>query len=357
VNPFRGGDICLGEVYRLKHVGTGKYLSLGDDYKELILRDTANSLNTLFVFKSDMSTKTTDQYIEDEFHAGEKANPDIHKLGSGERVMLSGYIDGKMLQLFDIVPQKQVKQFIHSPLKVERVNMDEQSQKKTQLRLISHGFDSTMKQQKYLQMEYVPADLAKYAYRATLIFKELLVFYAFLNSWAVIPNPNRDHPESFKYDNEAGLQGEEDLIDRVHRLAFILSGLRTIVDGAYQEGEEELKKCKDELTEQGILHILLHTLTMIYYKETPPVLFERPFKSDKAEDGGQRVDLAKIKIEDYIPQMIARKHLDATKRKMLEIVLELVRAHRKNSEKMTVFIGMLYQHYAMQENYFEIGLH
>jgi hypothetical protein len=40
---------------------------------------------------------------------------------------------------------------------------------------------------------------------------------------------------------------------------------------------------------------------------------------------------------------------------MLEIVLELVRAHRPNSEKMTVFIGMLYQHYAVQEKYAEIA--
>lgn len=301
MNPFRGGDVYLGEVYRLKHVGTGKYLSLGDNYKELILRDTANSLNTLFMFKSDMSTKTTDRYIDEEFDKGEQENPDIHKLGSGERVMLSGYIDGKMLQLFDVVPQKEVIQFKHDPLKVERVNMDEWAQKKSQLRLISHSFDSTMKQQKYLVMEYVPSEIAKYAYRATLIFKELLVFYAFLNSWAVIPNSNKDHPDTFKYDNEAGLQGEEDLIDRVHRLAFILRGLRQIIDDAYQEGEKELRKCKDELTEQGILHILLHTLTMIYYKETPPILFERPFKSDKSEDSSQKADLSAIKIDDYIP--------------------------------------------------------
>jgi hypothetical protein len=158
-----------------------------------------------------------------------------------------------------------------------------------------------MKQAKYLEMEYVTADGSKYAYRATLIFKELLAFYTFLNSWAVAANPNKDHPEAFKYDNEAGLQGEEDLIDRVHRLGFILGGLRGIVDDAYQVGEIELQRVKDQLTEQGILQILLQTLVMIYYKETPPPLFERPFKSDKAEDASAAVDLATLKIDDYIP--------------------------------------------------------
>jgi len=31
VNPLKGGNIILGEPYRLRHISTGKYLSVGDD--------------------------------------------------------------------------------------------------------------------------------------------------------------------------------------------------------------------------------------------------------------------------------------------------------------------------------------
>ena len=31
VNPMRGGNLVLDEVYRLKHLGTGKFLAVSDD--------------------------------------------------------------------------------------------------------------------------------------------------------------------------------------------------------------------------------------------------------------------------------------------------------------------------------------
>lgn len=54
VNTFKGGDLILDEVYRLRHVGSGKYLAVADDKQEIILRNSSNNLNTLFVLKSEM---------------------------------------------------------------------------------------------------------------------------------------------------------------------------------------------------------------------------------------------------------------------------------------------------------------
>lgn len=51
-------------------------------------------------------------------------------------------------------------------------------------------------------MEYVNPVEAKYAYSASVIFEEILEFYAYLNAWAIKPIENKDHPEMFCYDNE-----------------------------------------------------------------------------------------------------------------------------------------------------------
>jgi hypothetical protein len=47
----------VDEIYRFKHIGSGKYLALSDDKQDVILRGTANSPLTLFVLRSDMQTK------------------------------------------------------------------------------------------------------------------------------------------------------------------------------------------------------------------------------------------------------------------------------------------------------------
>jgi hypothetical protein len=59
VRSLHGGYLILDDVYRLKHLGTGKYLALAEDKQELVLLGSTNSLLTLFVFKSDMSTRKT----------------------------------------------------------------------------------------------------------------------------------------------------------------------------------------------------------------------------------------------------------------------------------------------------------
>lgn len=54
VNQFKGGNLILDEVYRFRHVGTGKFLAVAENRKDLTLINTTNSLDTLFCFKSEM---------------------------------------------------------------------------------------------------------------------------------------------------------------------------------------------------------------------------------------------------------------------------------------------------------------
>lgn len=115
--------------------------------------------------------------------------------------------------------------------------------------------------------------------------------------------------ERFSYDHELALEQEDDLAERISRVSFILDGLQELMESAMTAGEAALRKCKDELVEQGILDMLMRTIEMIYYKTVPPALFEKPFKVNKnvraAGDAAvsnfeRRVDPTKVKIDDYI---------------------------------------------------------
>ena len=91
VNAFKGGNCILDEVYRLRHVGTGKYLAISDEKSELVLRMTANSLSTLFIFKSEMQTKVECKYIE-------KDDPEVYidptrHLKPGQNLMIMSYFE------------------------------------------------------------------------------------------------------------------------------------------------------------------------------------------------------------------------------------------------------------------------
>jgi hypothetical protein len=54
----------INEIVKFKHVGTGKFLSVEDD-KDLVLRNTSNNLNCLFIIKSDMAQKKEIKYKDE----------------------------------------------------------------------------------------------------------------------------------------------------------------------------------------------------------------------------------------------------------------------------------------------------
>jgi hypothetical protein len=90
VNQFKGGNLILDEVYRLRHVGTGKFLAINEnDRKALTLINTATSLETLFCFKSEMQTKKEAKYKDEE----EDEEKRYTQMSSGQRVMLMSYMD------------------------------------------------------------------------------------------------------------------------------------------------------------------------------------------------------------------------------------------------------------------------
>ena len=65
VNPLSGANLILDEIVRFRHVGTGKFLCIGENGIDLSLRGSSNNLDTLFTLKSDMSNRTATKYLED----------------------------------------------------------------------------------------------------------------------------------------------------------------------------------------------------------------------------------------------------------------------------------------------------
>jgi hypothetical protein len=61
---MQGGNIVIGEIVKLKHIGTGKFLCVEDE-KDLGLNNTSNKLSCLFIIKSDNAQKKEMKYSEE----------------------------------------------------------------------------------------------------------------------------------------------------------------------------------------------------------------------------------------------------------------------------------------------------
>jgi len=54
----------MEEIVRFRHVGTGKFLAIGEDGMTPILSNTSNNLSTLFKCKSEMSNKQPTKFLD-----------------------------------------------------------------------------------------------------------------------------------------------------------------------------------------------------------------------------------------------------------------------------------------------------
>jgi len=93
------------------------------------------------------------------------------------------------------------------------------------------------------------------------------------------------------------------------KMLFILSNLEKRIKGCTENerSQDKLKRCQDELSDQGILDILICILEMLYYKSVPPTMFQKAFK-DKQSDHNQKkksthetegIDLKTIRVHEY----------------------------------------------------------
>lgn len=120
-------------------------------------------------------------------------------------------------------------QFDFKPHHIDSALLTEEQQKTSQLRAINYRFTASHKAKKYFTIESVSEADARYAYRAVCLYEELLEFYAYLNTWSIKASDNEDAVERFGYDHELALEQEDDLVERISRVSFILDGLQELV--------------------------------------------------------------------------------------------------------------------------------
>jgi len=117
---------------------------------------------------------------------------------------------------------------------------------------------------------------------------------------------------------------------------FILFNIETrISESTFNERtNEKLIKCKEEFADQGILDVLFCIIEMLFYKSTPPSLFEKCFKiNSKEQKEKDKLDLKSFKVGDSGGQEIIREHSWPLLLRILDIILQLVDDHKNNSEK------------------------
>ena len=215
-------------------------------------------------------------------------------------------------------------------------------------------------------IEELDYEKSVYTYKSGCIFDELLEFYAFLNVWAVTEVKDvkgvEESSEEFFYNADKGIDLTDEMFDKCVKIMYILENIDLIIK-MVELNDTAVYKCKSELAEQGILDILCRILEMIYYKTTPLPLFQKPFVKRRPtiklnEDGSpiEDIDLKNVIPQDYVAEEIARDQLNDITLKILDLVLNLIRAHRINSERCTRYFGVLFQLFCAHEMYNEIKL-
>jgi len=63
---LNGANLILEEIVRFRHVGTGKFLCIGENGIDLTLTGGSNNLDCLFLMKSDMSNNKPTKFLDED---------------------------------------------------------------------------------------------------------------------------------------------------------------------------------------------------------------------------------------------------------------------------------------------------
>ena len=267
--------------------------------------------------------------------------------------MIQSFLNDQFLQIYDNIDTQDVAQFENE--KFNHPFLHNEVQSETQLSVINHRFQDKNKHKMIFYIEEESDERSIYSYQSSCIFDELLEFYAFLNVWAVRARQDVDTPREQEYcyspDDSENYYSEENAIEHSDELDFKCKKISYILNNIEEmllrvEYDDELfLKCKKELVEQGILDVMCVCLEMLYYKTVPPTMFKRPYSSYKSEIEHSLLDNT-FDIDAYeeyfTPQYICRTNTDKVLVRLLQLILTLIRAHRQNSERLTLYFDHLF---------------
>jgi hypothetical protein len=93
---MKGGNLCIEEIVRFRHVGTGKFLAISEeDGITPLLSNTSNNMSTLFKCKSEMSNKQPTKFLD----ADGDGFKDMKLIANNQKIMIQSWLNEKYLQL------------------------------------------------------------------------------------------------------------------------------------------------------------------------------------------------------------------------------------------------------------------
>jgi hypothetical protein len=95
-NPLHGGSVSSNELIKLKHIGTGKFLALANDCRNIELCHDSNSLSCLFYLRSPTSNTKTNVFVP----IGEQDELTIENcsfINHGSNILLQPFLIDKYL--------------------------------------------------------------------------------------------------------------------------------------------------------------------------------------------------------------------------------------------------------------------
>lgn len=241
VRPLHGGPVVLNGLYRFKHIATERYLSLDIEGRvNLVLRARSPSqyVDTLFILRPLNQEQELDD--DDEIEGHEIYHGTKFYLETAYSTFLQVYqkIEDDAGHLFTY--KDRTKHEFYTMLRSGSL-----------VSVVAGAKQLTCEEgepKMVFELELVPKRESQMAFKALGFTTAVKRFYNFLNDWGVGPAPESiKSVDTLCFSNDAAVEGERELVDRVAFLMSNLADVREILQSAESESGKQLRRMQSEL--------------------------------------------------------------------------------------------------------------
>eukprot|EP00347_Sterkiella_histriomuscorum_P002968 403366109 len=376
IKPFSGGSsnqifnfitiniVLWDDCYRIKHIGSGRFLATSRKPIEMYLKELPDLTDTIFFIRRDTYQQNSKDQLE--------------SIKSEDLIILQSY-HAKYLQIgeyeeqFDdniVMPEQQAKgsqnfaetfnaqNTLKSPIGVQTPMSGNHDKQNLQNQLENAAIEYNSKvdillgdYQKHeiskmvFQIKKIPHEQSLITYQGADFFGCLVKFYNYINDWGVsLRDSQAVKGFQFFYNRKEAEKKEEELSQKCEEIISALNNLYVILAKAKEKSSDSYNLTQNYLADQGVLHILIKLIELIYYKTVSPIQREKPFDKKKT----QPIIDDKSKNKEESVYEIANEHLHSVQELQLRIIYQLIKSNVNNSNIVTqfddVFFSQLKRH-------------
>ncbi|CDW75428.1 cation channel family protein [Stylonychia lemnae] len=349
VKPFIGGQIYYNDCYRFKHIGTGKFLVVQDE--QLVLGECSMrefAWASLFKIRRDTYQPPRIKLEkEEEDEMGQViGNQDLIMLQSAFQDEKSNVSWKDFLQIGQVDIQTVVEQEMDQEDTIDQqasipqtIDLKDEEEKKL-ITVTSGKFLKEDVAKMVFMIEKVSDKDASITYEGQSYCQTFLEFHDFILLWAV-----NELVKTKMYNQTEAIETEEVLSDKSEEFMQVLTRLYETLYKAKNNSRDQFIKYQNHLAEQGVLHMLIKLLELIYYKTVP--------KNERYNDNKKQRDksiLSDLEIAGQnmfgsrsIPETIASDHLDQVSNQLLRVINVMIKNNPKNAAIVTQNERIIYR--------------